>query len=86
MICLNRRYQFKFFKGCLLQNLLGPFLNTLIQMVDNSPNVSHEVNVRNDEKGRDKESMPKKELVGIRGNAKHTLCSYLKKRIIFKSQ
>ena len=55
-------------------------------MVDNSPNVSHEVNVRNDEKGRDKETMSKKELVGIRGNAKHTLCSYLKKRIIFKSQ
>ena len=26
--CLSRPYHFKFFKGCLLQILLGPFLNT----------------------------------------------------------
>ena len=25
----NRPYNFKFFKGCLSQNLIGPFLNTL---------------------------------------------------------
>ena len=28
MVCLRRPYQFKFFKGCLPQILLGPFLNT----------------------------------------------------------
>ena len=28
-ICLSRQYLFTFFKGCLLQILLGPFLNTL---------------------------------------------------------
>ena len=29
MVCLGRPYHFNFFKGCLLQILLGPFLNTL---------------------------------------------------------
>ena len=29
MVCLSRPYQFKFFKGCLPQISLGPFLNTL---------------------------------------------------------
>ena len=29
MVCLNRPYHFKFFKGCLPQIPLGPFLNTL---------------------------------------------------------
>ena len=29
MICLSRPYPFKFFKGCLPQTLLGPFLNNL---------------------------------------------------------
>ena len=29
VICLGRLYHFKFFKGCLPQILLGPFLNTL---------------------------------------------------------
>ena len=33
MVCLNRPYPFKFFKGCLRQILLGPFLNTLLQMI-----------------------------------------------------
>ena len=28
-ICLSRTYLFRFFKGCLPQILLGPFLNTL---------------------------------------------------------
>ena len=28
MVCLDRAYHFSFFKGCLLQILLGPFLNT----------------------------------------------------------
>ena len=32
MVCLGRRYHFKFFKGFLPQILLGPFLNTLSQM------------------------------------------------------
>ena len=32
MVCLGRPYNFKFFKGCFPQILLGPFLNTLIQM------------------------------------------------------
>ena len=31
MVCLNKF--FKFFKGCLPQILLGPFLNTLSQML-----------------------------------------------------
>ena len=29
----GRPYQFKFFNGCLLQILLGPFLNTLTQIL-----------------------------------------------------
>ena len=29
MVCLSRPYHFKFFKGCLPQILLSPFLNTL---------------------------------------------------------
>ena len=29
MVCSSRPYPFKFFKGCLRQILLGPFLNTL---------------------------------------------------------
>ena len=29
---LGRPYHFKFFKGCLPQILLGPFLNTLTQI------------------------------------------------------
>ena len=33
MVCLGRTYHFKFFKGCLPQILLGPFLNTLSHMV-----------------------------------------------------
>ena len=32
-VCLGRPYHFKFFKGCLPQILLGPFLNTLTQMI-----------------------------------------------------
>ena len=28
-LCLSRPYHFKFFKGCLPQVVLGPFLNTL---------------------------------------------------------
>ena len=30
MVCLSRPYPFKFFKGCLPQILLGPFLNTCL--------------------------------------------------------
>ena len=30
--CLSRPYYFKFFKGCLPQILLGPFLNILSQL------------------------------------------------------
>ena len=33
MVSLNRPYHFKFFKGCLPQVLLGPFLNTLTHIV-----------------------------------------------------
>ena len=29
MVCLGRLYHLKFFKGCLPQIVLGPFLNTL---------------------------------------------------------
>ena len=32
MVCLGRPYNFKVFKGCLPQILLGPFFNTLTQM------------------------------------------------------
>ena len=40
MICLSRPCHFKFFKGCLPQISLGPFLNTLsqIQLWDISKN------------------------------------------------
>ena len=31
--CLGRQYHFKFFKGCLPQILLGPFLTTLTQIL-----------------------------------------------------
>ena len=31
--CLDRPYHLKSFKGCLPQILLGPFLNTLTQMM-----------------------------------------------------
>ena len=34
-IFLSRPYPFKFFKGCLSQNLLSPLLNTLSQMILN---------------------------------------------------
>ena len=33
VVCLNRPYHFRFFKGCLSQNILGAFLNTLSQIV-----------------------------------------------------
>ena len=33
MVCLSRPYSFKFFKGCLPQILLGPFLNTLSHFI-----------------------------------------------------
>ena len=32
MACLSRPYQIKFFKGCLPQTSLVPFLNTLSQI------------------------------------------------------
>ena len=35
MVCWGSPYLFKFFKGCLPQILLGPFLNTLSQIVLN---------------------------------------------------
>ena len=33
MVCLSRPYHFKFLKGCLPQISLGPFLNTLCNMI-----------------------------------------------------
>ena len=33
MAYLGRSYHLKFFKGCLPQILLGPFLNTLTQII-----------------------------------------------------
>ena len=36
MVRWGRPEQFKFFKGCLSQILLGPFLNTLPQIIDMS--------------------------------------------------
>ena len=33
MVCLSKPYPFKFFKGCLPQVLLGPFLNTLSHII-----------------------------------------------------
>ena len=41
MVCLNRPYHFKFFKGCLPQISLGPFLNTLSHLFLQQINVSH---------------------------------------------
>ena len=35
--CLSRPYPFKLFKGCLPQILLGPFLNTLNQILPRFP-------------------------------------------------
>ena len=35
MVCLGRPFHFKFFKGCLPQILLGPFLNTLTYIFAN---------------------------------------------------
>ena len=32
MVCLDRPYHFRFFKGCYPQILLGPFLNTLTHL------------------------------------------------------
>ena len=32
MVCLSTTYPFKFFKGCLPQNLLTPLDNTLFQL------------------------------------------------------
>ena len=34
MVCLSRSYQFKFFKYCLPQILLGPLLHTLTHMIN----------------------------------------------------
>ena len=36
MVCLARPYPFKFFKSCLPQILLGPFLNTFTHMITSS--------------------------------------------------
>ena len=33
MVCLSRPYPFKFFRGCLTQNLHSPLCNTLSQMI-----------------------------------------------------
>ena len=33
MVCLSRPHRFIFFKGCLPQVLLGPFLNTLTHII-----------------------------------------------------
>ena len=33
MACLSRPYHFKFFKGCLPQTLLGPFLSILSHLL-----------------------------------------------------
>ena len=33
MVCLGRTYDFRFFKGCLPQILLGPFLNILYHLM-----------------------------------------------------
>ena len=37
MVCLNRRYQFKFFKNCLPRLLLGPLWKNLAKMINFSP-------------------------------------------------
>ena len=39
MVCPSRPYHFKFFKGCLPQSSLGPFLNTLSHIQMHSDNV-----------------------------------------------
>ena len=36
MICLRRPYTFKFFKGCLPQILVAPFLDALAHMIKNT--------------------------------------------------
>ena len=47
MVYLSRRYHFKFFKGCLPQNFLGPFLNTLTHIPVDMPYGSREYQKRN---------------------------------------
>ena len=41
MVCLSRSYHFKFFKGCLQQTLLGPFLNTLTHFISDQLVLKH---------------------------------------------
>ena len=48
MICLSKPYNFKFFKGCLPQIYLGPFLNTLFHLLiltENSHAVTNDTEV-----------------------------------------
>ena len=60
IICLGRPYHFKFFKGCLPQILLDPFLNTLthlwfqiyITLQDNCPNIPNNGQDNNDSDDR----------------------------------
>ena len=41
VLCLGRPYHFNFFKGCLPQLLLGPFLNTLTWILYGVPRMFH---------------------------------------------
>ena len=46
MVCLSRRFHFKFFKGCLLQIFeYGPFLNILTQIYSKNHFILMNVNV-----------------------------------------
>ena len=48
MVCLNRPYHFKFFKGCVPRISFGPFLNNLTQMCFWSPSDSNVFDVTHD--------------------------------------
>ena len=48
-VCLGRPYHFKFYKGCILLILLGPFVNTLTHLIYQSALplillISHSIN------------------------------------------
>ena len=43
MVCLSRPYHLNFFRGCLPQILLGPFLNTLSHIEVSHTNICNEI-------------------------------------------
>ena len=57
--CLSRPYSFKYFKGCLPQILLGPFLNTLSHIVPLHKIVNYETHGKYTDKKKRQKSAKK---------------------------